>query len=374
MKDILTLSEISPLAGQTLGNAYTVVKEANAPEGILVRAFEMKDYELAKSVKIIARAGAGVNNIPLDRYAGEGVIVCNTPGANSNGVKELTILALLLCGRDVFNGIQWTQGLKDGETTVEQQVEKGKKSYVGTEIMGKTLGLIGFGEIGRKVAESAHCLGMDIVFVDPFYTAQVPSWAKQVQTNEEVFAVADIITVHVPLLDATRGFINEKSIALMKDGACVVNIARGELVDSDAMLKNLDSGKIKRYVTDFPSAKLVGHKKVVTIPHLGASTFESEDNCAIMAARQIKNFLEKGDIINSVNYPNIAFENKGKIAVVLFKASAKDAVESFASKQKTNKYEIKVRKDYGAAKIDFIDNIPVKELESVSGVIKVLTI
>ncbi|HPG92704.1 MAG TPA: 3-phosphoglycerate dehydrogenase [Clostridia bacterium] len=374
MKDILTLSEISPLAAENLGNSYAVVNKAENPEGILVRAFEMKDYNLAKSVKIIARAGAGVNNIPLDRYASEGVIVCNTPGANSNGVKELTILALLLCGRDVFNGMQWTQGLTDGETTVEQQVEKGKKNFVGTEIMGKTLGLIGFGEIGRKVAESAHCLGMDIIFVDPFYTAQVPDWAKQVQTNEEVFAVADIITLHVPLLDATRGFINDKTISLMKDGACLVNIARGELVDNDAMLKNLDSGKIKRYVTDFPFSKLVGHKKVVTIPHLGASTFESEDNCAVMAARQIKSLLEKGDIINSVNYPNISFVNTGKIAVILFKASSKESIESFVGKQKTNKYEIKVKKEFGAAKIDFVDNIPVKELENISGVIKVLTI
>lgn len=372
-KNILTLSAISPLAGQALGNGYTVVDKADAPEGILVRAFEMKDYELAKSVKIIARAGAGVNNIPLDRYAREGVVVVNTPGANANGVKELTILALLLCGRDIYNGIEWTQSLKDGETTVVQQVEKGKKAYVGTEILGKTLGLLGFGAIGRKVAEAAHALGMNIVFVDPFYTAEVPAWATKVNTNEEVMKVADFITIHVPMLDSTRGFINDEAFANMKQGACLINIARGELVNDDSVIKALDSGKIKRYVTDFPNSKLLGHKNIITTPHLGASTLESEDNCAEMAGRQIKLFLENGDIVNSVNYPNVAFETKGKACTILFKAEAKEAVEKFLAAQKTNKYEVKVKKEFGAAKADFTCCVPVKELESICGVLRVLT-
>lgn len=372
-KNILTLSSISPLAAEALGNGYKVAEKADMPEGILVRAFEMKDYEIDKTVKIVARAGAGVNNIPLDKYAAKGIVVCNTPGANSNGVKELTILALLLCGRDVFNGIQWTQGLSDGDTAVEQQVEKGKKAFVGTEILGKTLGLLGYGVIGRKVAEAAHAMGMKIIFSDPYFTSDSPEWAKQFPTNEEVLKSADYISVHVPLLDSTRGLINSKTIGLMKEGACLINIARGELVDDAAVIAALGSGKLKRYVTDFPNAKLLGHKNIVTIPHLGASTIESEDNCAQMAGAQIKAYLEDGDIINSVNYPNVAFAATGKAATVLFKAEAKDAVEKFLAGQKTNKFMVKVKKDYGAAKADFIGTVPEKELSAIQGVLRVLT-
>lgn len=372
-KHILTLSAISPLAGQALGKEYSVTDKADAPEGILVRAFEMKDYILADSVKIIARAGAGVNNIPLDKYAGQGVVVCNTPGANSNGVKELTVLALLLCGRDVYNGIQWTQGLSDGETTVEAQVEKGKKAFGGTEIMGKTLGVLGFGVIGRKVAEAAHNLGMKVFFVDPFYKGEVPAWAARLQTNEETLKQADYISVHVPLMDSTRGFIDQKALGLMKKGACLINIARGELVNDEAVIKALGEGHLKRYVTDFPNAKLLGHKNVITIPHLGASTEESENNCAEMAGAQIKAFLEKGDIINSVNYPSVAFEAKGHAATVLFKAASKDEVEKFLAGQKTNKYEIKVKKDFGAAKADFAGAVPKDKLQAIEGVLKVYT-
>lgn len=318
-KDILALSNISDRAQMALGDKYNVTYEATSPEAILVRAFEMKEYAMPSTVKCVARAGAGVNNIPLDKYAEMGIPVFNTPGANSNAVKELTILALLMCCRDVYNGIVWANKLTDGETTVEKQVEKGKSKFVGCEIDGKTLGIIGLGVIGKKVGLAAQALGMNVVFVDPYYNGEVPQGFKKVETNDEVYAVADFITIHVPLMDATRGFINAETIAKMKDSVNILNIARGELVNNDDMIDALASKKVHRYVVDFPTAKLLNNPDIVVIPHLGASTFEAEENCAEMAGEEIREYLEKGNLVNCVNYPNIRLEGEGHSVTLLVK-------------------------------------------------------
>lgn len=277
--------------------------EANA---VLVRSAAMHDLELSDNLQAVARAGAGVNNIPLDKCAEKGIVVFNTPGANANGVKELVIAGLMLASRDIKGGMNWVDENKDNEN-IGKDMEKAKKAFAGKEIQGKKLGVIGLGAIGVLVANAATHLGMEVMGCDPFLSVQhalnLSRNVQIVKTNEEIFRECDYITVHVPALDSTKGMINKAAMDMMKDGAIVLNFARDVLVNDDDMVAALESGKVAKYVTDIPTAKVAKAKNVVAFPHLGASTAESEDNCAVMAVNEIVDFFENGNIKNSVNYP-----------------------------------------------------------------------
>ena len=285
---------------------YQTAESITEADAIMVRSAQMHEMELPEKLLAVARAGAGVNNIPLNRCAEEGIVVFNTPGANANGVVEMALCGMLLGCRDVVGGIQWVQSIKD-EGDVAKKVEKGKSKFAGCEIKGKKLGVIGLGAIGGPLANAAVKLGMEVYGCDPFISIdaawRLDSSIIHVKNREDIFSECDIITVHVPLLDDTRGMINEKTIAMMKDGVILLNFARDALVDDDALEAALKSGKVKRYITDFPNDRTAGMEGVVAIPHLGASTEESEDNCAKMAVKQVMNYLENGNIVNSVNFP-----------------------------------------------------------------------
>ena len=308
--DILKLNSVSPLAGEVL-KGYSLVSESEAPVGILVRSFNMADYEVPASLLAVARAGAGVNNIPHADYAKKGICVFNTPGANANAVKELVLCDMLLAARNVPEGIRWTESLT-GED-VAKQVEKGKSAFAGTEIQGKTLAVFGLGAIGRKVAVAANALGMNVVGYDPYLSAEAAaeiSFVTRVDSANSAYAEADFISLHMPLTESTKNMIDSAAVSEMKNGVILINAARGELVCGVALKEGLNSGKIRKYVTDFPNAEILGVKGVVALPHLGASTAEAEDNCAVMAAQQLKDYLEKGNIRNSVNLPNLSAECK----------------------------------------------------------------
>ena len=307
MYKILTMNTISPIYKEILpAEEYEVSPTVENPDAILVRSADLHEFALPQSVKCVARAGAGVNNIPLDAFGEKGVVVFNTPGANANAVKELVLAGMLLASRDIVGGIAWCQSLK-GEEGVAKLVEKGKNKFVGPEIMGKTLGVIGLGEIGALVANAGNSLGMKALGFDP-YISVAHAWMLsrsigRAKSQDDLLAASDYVTVHVPLMDATRGMINEEFLAKMKPGAALLNFARGELADNDAVKAALRSGHLRAYVTDFPNEALLGVKGVIAIPHLGASTPESEDNCVVMACRQIDMYLKNGAIRNSVNYP-----------------------------------------------------------------------
>ncbi len=302
------LNKISKIGTQQFTDNYVQTDDINEADAILVRSATMHDMKFAPSVKAIARAGAGVNNIPLDRCAEEGIVVFNTPGANANGVKELVICGMLLASRDVVGGINWVQQIKD-DPDVAKLVEKGKSNYAGREVLGKKLGVIGLGAIGVLVANAAVALGMEVYGCDPYISVE-NAWklsrsVKAVKTREEIFKKCDYITVHVPLLDDTKNMINADSIKMMKNGVVILNFARDLLVNDDDMAAALAAGKVKKYVTDFPNAKSAKMAGTIAIPHLGASTEESEDNCAVMAVREVVDYLENGNITNSVNYPYV---------------------------------------------------------------------
>ncbi len=310
MKNIQLLNKIAKVGTDVLDkNEYNVGADVQNPDAIMVRSAAMHDMEFGKELRAIARCGAGVNNIPVDRCSEEGIVVFNTPGANANGVKELAIAAILLAARDITGGIKWANSLK-GTEGVAKAVEAGKSAFAGGEIAGKTLGVIGLGAIGGKVANAAADLGMNVVGCDPYLTIEA-AWnmsrsVKKVATFEDVFKVADYVTLHVPATPQTKNMINAESLAMMKDGVKIINLSRADLVNADDMKAAIASGKVSKYVVDFPTEDTVEVDGIITIPHLGASTAESEDNCAIMAAHQLDDFLKTGNIKNSVNYPNIA--------------------------------------------------------------------
>lgn len=326
--EILKLNAISPLVGDILtSDSYSISDSAASPAAILVRSANMHEYELPESVIAVARAGAGVNNIPLDKMLDKGVCVFNTPGANANAVKELVIGALILASRKIVRGINWVQTLT-GEDAAKA-VEKGKKAFVGREIMGKTLGIVGLGAIGRLVAGAALALGMNVVGYDPYLSPalaeKLDSRVKTVSDLDALYAVSDYITLHVPSTPQTKGCINKDSISKMKDGVAIINCARGDLFVDDDVIEAVKSGKIDRVVTDLPNNKLLGVDGIITIPHLGASTPEAEDNCAVMAAKELKDYIEQGIVINSVNFPCLdpGAKPAGKIRVTaLVKAEA----------------------------------------------------
>ncbi len=304
---ILKLNSISKVADKFFEN-YEYSDSVVNPDGIMLRSFKMHDYETGSNLVGVARAGAGVNNIPIPAMSDKGIVVFNTPGANANAVKELVVAGLLLGSRKIYEGITWAQGL-DVNEDVAKLVEKGKSQFVGAEIMGKTLGILGLGAIGAKVANVALALGMATCGYDPYLSVpgamRLDSRVEYLKTLEEVYAKADYVTIHMPYTPDTKHIINKDAISKMRDGVVIINCARGELVNNDDIKEALNSGKVSRYVTDFPSADLLGVDGIVTIPHLGASTPEAEDNCAVMAGKQLTDLLENGNIVNSVNFPMV---------------------------------------------------------------------
>ena len=306
MTKINCLNPISKVGTSLLKSNYEITDKFEEAEAVLVRSAAMHDLDLPKSLLAIGRAGAGVNNIPLDKCAEKGIVVFNTPGANANGVKEAVIAGLLLASRDYIGGYNWVKASKD-EEGLKKLVEKKKKQFAGSEIMGKKLGVIGLGAIGVKVANIANRLGMDVYGYDPYLSVN-SAWnlskhIKHISNVEDIYKECDFITIHVPYMEATKYMINKDAIALMKDGVKVLNFARGELVNDDDMIAALESGKVSKYVTDFPDEKIAKADNAITIPHLGASTDESEDNCAVMAVNELMDYIENGNIKNSVNYP-----------------------------------------------------------------------
>ena len=306
MYKVKCLNPIAKVGMDVFSDAYEKTEEFAEAEVAMVRSAAMHDMDPPESLLTVARAGAGVKNIPLDKCAEKGIVVFNTPGANANGVKEAVLAGMFLAARDIVGGINWVQSEKT-EPTIDKLVEKKKSQFAGTEIKGKKLGVIGLGAIGVRVANACNRLGMEVYGYDPFISVDA-AWSlsrdvKHINNLDDIYANCDFISVHVPLMDDTRKMINEEAIAKMKDGVIILNFARDLLVDDDAMEKALADGKVRRYVTDFPNAKTAQMAGVIAIPHLGASTEESEDNCAVMAAKQVRDYVENGNIKNSVNYP-----------------------------------------------------------------------
>ncbi len=323
MYKILTLNNISVAGLERLPRErYEVASEIQHPDAILLRSANMHEMEVPPTVKAIGRAGAGVNNIPVDRMSSAGIPVFNAPGANANAVKELVIAGMLLSCRNLCQAWEFARGLEGDDTEIHRQVEAGKKNFVGFELPGRTLGVIGLGAIGVQVANAALALGMQVIGYDPQITVerawQMSSAVRQANSVEHLLSESDFVTFHVPLIDATRNLINAERIPLMKDQAVVLNFARNGIVDDQAVCDALDSGKLYAYACDFPSNLLKLHPRVITLPHLGASTREAEDNCAIMVAEQVRDYLENGNVTNSVNFPKVRMARNGgyRLAVV----------------------------------------------------------
>ena len=382
MAGILKLNSISKLADPVFAG-YEYGEDVNDPVGIMVRSAQMAEYAPGKNLLAVARAGAGTNNIPVAEYAKQGIVVFNTPGANANAVKELVICELFLGGRRITDAIDWVKTLKGEGENVSKLVEKGKSKFVGCEITGKTLGVIGLGAIGIMVANAAKALGMKVIGCDPFLSTHnalmLDPSVEVVQTNGEVFKTADFITVHVPLTPDTKGMFNKDTIAQCKDGVVIINNSRGELVGTADMISALGSGKVARYITDFPSAELIGVEGAICVPHLGASTPEAEDNCAVMAARQLVDYIENGNITNSVNYPAVSAAREGSARICVCHMNVANMIARLAgavSKRGINIANLldKGKGDYAYAIIDIdgeADGELLKELEAIDGVIRV---
>ena len=386
MFDILTLNKIAACGLDQLDSTkYAITDDASKDaDGIILRSFAMHDMDLPKSLKAVARAGAGTNNIPIDKCSEKGIVVFNTPGANANAVKELVLAGLFLASRDVVGGINWASTLTGDD--VAKQVEKGKSNFAGTEVQGKTLGVIGLGAIGVLVANAARHFGMKVIGYDPYLSVDA-AWKlshhiKKAKSADEVYQEADYVTIHVPLTDDTKRSINKDTIAKMKDGVKILNFARGELVDNDAIKAALASGKVSSYVVDFPCADVLNEKGIIAIPHLGASTSESEDNCAVMAAQEIASYLETGDILNSVNFPNCSLPMSGKGRVCILHKNVPTMLTQFTTVFADTKHNIadlinKSKKDLAYTIInsdDIITDDIVDKLNAIEGVLRVRVI
>ena len=377
------LNKISDKGTALWTDEFAKTEEIDKAQAVVVRSAAMHDMTFAPELLAIARAGAGVNNIPLDRCAQEGIVVFNTPGANANGVVELALCGMLLGSRDVVGGINWVQTIKD-TPDVGKQVEKGKSQFAGHEIAGKSLGVIGLGAIGGPLANAAIKLGMNVYGCDPFISIDaawhLDSSIIPVKTRDEIYANSDIITLHVPLLPDTKGMIDAEAISKMKDGVVVLNFARDLLVDDDAMEEALKSGKVRRYITDFPNDRTAGMEGVVAIPHLGASTEESEDNCAKMAVKQVMNYLKNGNIVNSVNFPNCDMGVCSKAArVTILHKNIPNMLSQFTSLLSEEHINIsdlvnRSKGDYAYTMLD-LDSVPskaaIEKLTKIEGVIRV---
>ncbi|MCI5848438.1 MAG: 3-phosphoglycerate dehydrogenase family protein [Lachnospiraceae bacterium] len=380
---IKCLNPIAKVGLDLFDDKYEITENFEEADGVLVRSAAMHDLELPDNLKAIARAGAGVNNIPLDKCAEKGIVVFNTPGANANGVKELVIAGLLLASRDIVGGIDWVKDNLDDEN-INKSAEKAKKAFAGHEIKGKKLGIIGLGAIGVLVANAATALGMEVYGCDPYLSVNnalnLSRSVNIVKERSEIYENCDFITVHVPLLDDTKGMINEEAISQMKDGVVILNFARDILVNEEDLSKALGSGKVAKYVSDFPNKTSVKMKNTIVIPHLGASTEESEDNCAVMAAKEMMDYIENGNIINSVNYPKCdagVCTSEGRITIchknipnIITKCAGVFSSEGINIDHMVNKS----RGDFAYSMFD-IDAAStedmVKKLEEVEGILKV---
>ena len=386
MRKIHCLNAIANVGTDIFDENYKLTDNIEEADAIMVRSAAMGDMDFSENLLAIARAGAGVNNIPLERCADAGIVVFNTPGANANGVKELVICGMLLAARDVVGGIEWTRSIKDSDT-IAKDVEKGKKNFAGGEIKGKKLGVIGLGAIGAEVANAAASLGLEVLGYDPFISVNA-AWRlsrkiKPITDINEIFRECDYITLHVPLTDDNKGMIGKNSIPQMKDGVVILNFARDLLVDDDEMEKALESGKVARYVTDFPNTKSARMEKAIVIPHLGASTQESEDNCAVMAAKELVDYLENGNIKNSVNFPSCDMgvcQVEGRVA--LLHKNIPNMIGQITSAFAKNGYNISdlTNKSKGSKAYTLIDienkasESLVKELNAIDGILKVRVI
>ena len=384
MYTIQTLNAISPVIYNHLPqDSYTVSKETAAPDAIIVRSASMLEMDFPASLQSIARAGAGYNNIPVDKCTEAGICVFNTPGANANAVKELTLAGLLLASRDIIGGVEWAKELKPGETSVAKQVEKGKSQFVGPEIQGKTLAVMGLGAIGVLVANAAATLGMKVIGYDPFISVE-NAWAlsttiQRATSLDAMLAEADYVTIHIPLSDKTRNMIDEQVLAKMKPSAALLNFSRAELCDTAAVLAALQAGRLRKYVIDFPTEAVIDQPGVIALPHLGASTPESEDNCADMAALQTRNYLETGSIRNSVNLPACELEPAEKHRITVIHKNIPNMIAQITAQLASANVNIehlvnKSRKDVAYTVVDSLDDLPadiVETLSAVEGIIRV---
>ena len=381
MYDILTLNKISQIGLKELDSKYAISDSCENPDGIIVRSAAMHDFAFSDKTVAVARAGAGVNNIPVEDCTKKGIVVFNTPGANANAVKELVVAGLMLTSRRVAAAYDWCKTLKGEGENVGKLVEKGKSQFAGPEILGKTLGVVGLGAIGRLVAVAANNLGMKIVGYDPYFNdalkGELPVDTEYVDSLDAIYEKADYITLHLPCTKDTKGMINADTFAKMKDGVRILNFARGELVNGADMAEAVKAGKVAAYVTDFPSDEVIGVENVTALPHLGASTPESEENCAYMAAVEIREYLEKGNIKNSVNFPNVELNGDGeRLAIIHHNALnvMNDVLGAFTSNGvETKEFASKAKGDF-AYTLVIADNIPdavVKALEANEDIIKV---
>ena len=385
MKDrnIFCLNQIASVGTDQFRSGYTLVDAIDSAAGVLVRSADMKEITFPAGLRAIARAGAGVNNIPIDRCTEEGIVVFNTPGANANSVKELVLCGLLLASRDVVGGVRWVRENR-GDENLAKSVEKAKKAFAGREVQGKTLGVIGLGAIGALVANAAISLGMKVYGFDPYMSVK-SAWSlsplvTHAETAEEVYQRSDYLTLHVPATSSTTGMISADVIARMKDGAVLLNFARDALVDEKAVGAALESGKLSRYVTDFPNPVSAGLNRAIVIPHLGASTDEAEDNCAVMAAQQLQDYLDNGNIHNSVNYPEISAgvcETEARVAILHRNIpNMLSQITSFFGSQGLNIENManKSRGDYAYTLLDLSHRMPrdtVERLKEIPGVLRV---
>ena len=380
------LNPIADCGLKNLDERYTRTEKFEEADAVFVRSAKMDELKPGANLLAIARAGAGVNNIPHAEYAKQGIVVFNTPGANANGVKELVLASMLLASRDIIGGIDWVKANKD-DAAINKTAEKAKKAFAGTEIAGKRLGVIGLGAIGQKVANAAIELGMEVFGYDPYLSVdaawQLDHAVTHCKNVEAIYQNCDFITIHVPALDSTKGMINAETIAMMKTGVIIINCARDALVNEKDMLAALESGKVRKYVSDFPNATTAGQKGCIVIPHLGASTEEAEDNCAVMAVKEMRDFLENGNIVNSVNYPACSLgpcNKAGRIAIC--HRNEANIIATFTSILGTAKINIdsianKSRGDFAYTLIDTDSAIPadvVKALEASDAIIRVRVI
>ena len=366
MYKISTLNKIAKVGTDKFGENYEISDSVSSPDAIILRSYNMHEMEIPQTVIGIARAGAGVNNIPIDKCSEKGIVVFNTPGANANAVKELAIAGLLLASRKITDAVEWTKTLKDKGDQVAKLVEKGKSNFAGPEIYGKTIGIVGLGAIGVMVANDAYRLGMEVIGYDPYISVDsawgISRHVEKASDLSDMISICDYISLHLPLNDSTRNLINKDLLEKAKDKIRILNFARGELVNTEHIIEALESGKVASYVTDFPNDKIIGVSGVVTIPHLGASTPESEDNCAIMAAKQLKDFIENGNIKNSVNFPDCAEPRIAANRIVVAHKNVPNVISTLSGMLADKKMNIehltnKSKKDLAITLIDTDDEV-----------------
>ena len=382
MVKVKVLNNISSLGLDKFSkDIYEVSTEDNNPDAILVRSAKMHDLEVGENLKAVGRAGAGVNNIPIEKLSNKGVVVFNTPGANANAVKELVISSMLLASRNICQAWSYVNSLP--LDNLKSTVEDGKKQYSGSELPGKTLGIVGLGAIGVEIANAASTLGMDVIGFDPSITKKnawkISSEVDEASSIEELFKRSDFVSFHVPLIDATKNLLNAKRIALLPENSVVINLSRDGIVDEDTLIKALDSGKVKYYVTDFPINDKKNHDRVIALPHLGASTSEAEENCAVMIAKQIKDYLENGNIVNSVNFPDAKMPRAGKERLAITHRNIPNMVGQISTavaKEGANILDMinKSRNDFAYTLIDLenkISNTVIEDIKLVEGILQV---